>query len=169
MDALQPAGGWWAQLTLARCPAVPAGSFPGGPPPRMLSGDGSLSSGRRVMKVAALLLALPAGLLLSTGDAADAARGDLARLQGTWRRVSAEVNGKQAPEEELRAARLTVSGDRYTLRGEGPPRQGVFKLDPATTPKQLDIVSAAGPNKGKTLRAIYKLEGDSFTYCVALP
>ena len=121
------------------------------------------------MRVAVLLPALAAGLFLAAGNAAADTPKGLAGLQGTWRRVSAEVNGKKTPAEELRNATLTVTGDRYTLKGEGPVREGVFKVDPAKTPKQLDIVSASGPNKGKTLRAIYKLEGDTFTYCVALP
>lgn len=119
----------------------------------------------------ALLLALPIALLpaVAAGQKDDAAAKELAKLQGTWKRVSAEVDGKKASAGELKGATLTVSGDRYTLKQGSETRTGTLRLDPTKTPKHLDIVSGAGPNKGKSLLAIYELDGDTFRYCVAPP
>jgi uncharacterized protein (TIGR03067 family) len=115
------------------------------------------------------VLLLLVGVLL--GGFAVAAEGDkdLDKLQGTWVRVSVERNGKMVPAEELKNSKLTLKGDKYTLEEGKETRSGTFKLDSGKTPKTLDIISDAGPNKGKTLKGIYKIEGDTFTYCVAGP
>jgi uncharacterized protein (TIGR03067 family) len=94
---------------------------------------------------------------------------DLKQLQGTWVRASVERNGQAVSADELKDIRLTITGDKYTLDEGKDKRTGTFKLDESKTPKTLDIISDAGPNKGKTLKAIYKIEGDTFTYCVAGP
>ncbi len=107
-------------------------------------------------------------LLAGLGVAADD-KGDLDKLQGTWVRASIERDGKPSPADELKNSRLTLKGDKYTLDDGKEKRTGTFKLDATKTPKTLDIISDAGPNKGKTLKAIYKIEGDTFTYCVAPP
>jgi uncharacterized protein (TIGR03067 family) len=117
----------------------------------------------------AVPVALSAALLLAAGGVAGNAPKDLKLLQGTWHRVVVEIDGKKPSAEVMAKDKLTITGDHYTLHMGEQARKGTFKLDPGKTPKQLDIVSAEGPNKGKVLVAIYKVEGDTFTYCVALP
>ena len=46
--------------------------------------------------------------------------------------------------------------------------RGSVKLDPAATPKAMDITGTDGPNKGKTLLAIYELDGDRLKICYDL-
>jgi uncharacterized protein (TIGR03067 family) len=122
------------------------------------------------MRSATSLVALGALLLLSsTGAGGDAVKGDLAPRQGTWKRVAAEVDGKETPAGELKGTTLTIEGDRYTLKQAGQVRTGTLKLDSTKSPKQIDIISAAGPNKGKSLAGIYELQGNTFRYCVAQP
>jgi uncharacterized protein (TIGR03067 family) len=112
---------------------------------------------------------LLAGLLVAGLALAEEGGKDLKQLQGTWVRASEEKNGQKTPVAELKNTRLTLKGDQYTLDDGKQKRTGTFKLDESKTPKTLDIVSGEGPNKGKTLKAIYKIEGDTFTYCVAPP
>jgi uncharacterized protein (TIGR03067 family) len=100
---------------------------------------------------------------------AEEGKKDLDKLQGTWVRTSVERNGKPASDDELKNSRLTLKGDKYTLDDGKEKRTGTFKLDATKTPKTLDIISDSGPNKGKTLKAIYKIEDGTFTYCVAGP
>jgi uncharacterized protein (TIGR03067 family) len=118
------------------------------------------------MRIATLLLILPLGLLTSPQD--DTAK-DLAKLQGTWNRVSAEVNGKKVAAEELKGVTLTVKGDGYTLKQGDQTRTGTVKIDATKKPKQIDIISAEGPNKGKSLLGIYEVDGDTLRYCIAQP
>jgi uncharacterized protein (TIGR03067 family) len=116
------------------------------------------------MRIAVLLLPL-SGLLLAD----DGAKDELAKLKGTWQRVSAEVDGKKANPMELEKTFLVVEGDRYTLQTPDGTRKGTFKLDPSKTPRHIDILSASGPNKGKALLGIYELKGATLRYCVAQP
>lgn len=115
-------------------------------------------------KVAALLLVLAAGLVVVAADAKD----ELDKLQGTWARTTAEVNGKPAPEGELKNTTLVIQGDQYTLKTPDRDRKGTLKLDPTKSPKEIDLTPSAGPNKGKTLHGIYELDGDTFRYCLAV-
>ncbi|HEX5270730.1 MAG TPA: TIGR03067 domain-containing protein [Gemmataceae bacterium] len=100
---------------------------------------------------------------------AEESKKDLDKLQGVWARSSIVRNGKQVPADDFKNAKLTLKGDKYTLDEGKETRTGTFKLDGSKNPKTLDIISDAGPNKGKTLKGIYKIEDDTFTYCVAGP
>jgi uncharacterized protein (TIGR03067 family) len=116
------------------------------------------------MRGASLLLVLSAGLVF----AAEGGK-DLDKLQGTWDRVSGEVDGKPVPADVLKNSKLTISGDKYTLTMGDEKRGGTLVLDATKKPKAIDIISAAGPNKGKALLGIYELDGDTFKYCLAPP
>ncbi len=109
------------------------------------------------------------GLVFAGFALAEEGKKDLDQLQGTWVRSSVVRNGKEVPADELKGMKLTLKGDKYTLDEGKEKRTGTFKLDATKNPKTLDIISDAGPNKGKTLKGIYKIEGDTFTYCVAGP
>jgi uncharacterized protein (TIGR03067 family) len=115
------------------------------------------------MRLTALLVVLT----VSTGCVL--AAGDLDAVQGTWKRVSGEVNGKALPEAEVQKTSLTIQGDKYTLKIGEQTRTGILKLDASKTPHQIDIISDAGPNKGKSLLGIYELDGDTFKYCLGAP
>jgi uncharacterized protein (TIGR03067 family) len=120
-------------------------------------------------RIIALLVILPVGWLTAhAASPQDDVAKELAKLQGTWTRVSAEVDGKKLSDDELKGATLTVKGDQYTLKQGGQTRTGTLKVDPAKKPKQIDIISGEGPNKGKSLLGIYEIEGDTFRYCFAL-
>jgi uncharacterized protein (TIGR03067 family) len=41
-------------------------------------------------------------------------------------------------------------------------------LNPKAKPKELDIVGTDGPNKGKTILAIYEQDGDTLRICYDL-
>jgi uncharacterized protein (TIGR03067 family) len=96
------------------------------------------------------------------------ARKTLDAIQGHWTMVSFEVNGEAVGEEQIKTGRLVVERDRYMpALGE---QRGSFSilLDPAPDPKAIDLTFSDGPQKGKTLKGIYKLEGNRFTVCRAL-
>jgi uncharacterized protein (TIGR03067 family) len=117
------------------------------------------------MRIAVLLLPL-AGLLPAADDGAQA---ELGKLKGIWQAVSEEVDGHKANPEQLEKTFLVIEGDRYTQRLPNASRKGTFKLNPGTTPKQIDITPSDGPDKGKTLLGIYELKGATLRYCVAEP
>ncbi len=118
--------------------------------------------------VVATLIVLALGLVTAAQGPASSDK-DLNKLQGSWKRAAAETDGKKVSAEELQKTTLTIKGDEYILKTGDQTRKGHIKLDATKKPKQIDIISDAGPNKGKKLLGIYELEGDTFRYCVAQP
>jgi hypothetical protein len=54
-----------------------------------------------------LVVVLAVGLLAGAGRQKDAGQEELKKLEGTWRYVSAEADGKAIPAEELKDRRRT--------------------------------------------------------------
>jgi uncharacterized protein (TIGR03067 family) len=90
---------------------------------------------------------------------------DQAAIQGKWRIVSFTFNGQPRAEDTYKNLRLEIKGDKYLITDGGETASRTFSLDPTKKPKAMDVVYDDGPNKGKTCRAIYALEGDILTIC----
>jgi uncharacterized protein (TIGR03067 family) len=102
--------------------------------------------------------------LAATGD--DAKDGD--SLNGTWLPSAAELGGKMFPDEVRQTIKLAIKDDQYTVTVGNQVDQGTVKLNPAATPKELDITGTEGPNKGRTILAIYERDGDTLRVCYDL-
>ena len=89
-------------------------------------------------------------------------------LDGTWLPSTAEFGGKPFPEEVRKSIRLEIKGDLYTVTVGKQPDRGTCKLNPSAMPKSLDITGTEGPNKGKTILAIYERKGDTLRVCYDL-
>ena len=93
---------------------------------------------------------------------------DGSSIEGTWLPAAAELGGKMFPDEVRKTIKLVVKDDKYTVTvGEGID-QGTVKLNPAASPKELDITGTDGPNKGRTILAIYERDGDTLRICYDL-
>lgn len=97
-----------------------------------------------------------------------AAEPDQKSLQGVWQLQEAELAGKPFPEEVRKAIKLTVKDDKYEVTAGKELDQGSLKLNGAAKPKEMDIIGTDGPNKGKTILAIYEQEGDTLRVCYDL-
>jgi uncharacterized protein (TIGR03067 family) len=90
---------------------------------------------------------------------------ELARFQGLWKAVAVEVDGTPVPRHLYQDARLVIAGGRFTLCNPLPDAEqraeGSFAVDPARTPKQLDLRL----DDGRMLREVYELEGDTLRVC----
>ena len=109
------------------------------------------------------------GLMLTFSLAArsgDAENGDT--IQGTWLPSTAELGGKMFPDEVRKTIKLVVKGDKYTVTVGKEVDRGTVKLNPSAKPKALDITGTEGPNKGKTILAIYERDGDTLRICYDL-
>src|SRR5262249_55380185 len=89
-------------------------------------------------------------------------------IEGTWVPSAAELGGKTFLDEVRKTIRLVVEGDRYTVTVGTEPDRGTCKLDPSAKPKALDITGTDGPNKGRTILAIYERDGDTLRICYDL-
>jgi uncharacterized protein (TIGR03067 family) len=107
------------------------------------------------------------GVLVAADDAKDkAVKEELKKFDGAWNAVSAKANGDEVPAEELKKIHVTVEGGQYTVKLEDNViDKGNFTIDPGKKPKQMDVKPVEGQNQGKTLLAIYELEGDDLKIC----
>jgi uncharacterized protein (TIGR03067 family) len=93
---------------------------------------------------------------------------DAKLIQGTWVPISATLAGNEFPEQIRNSIKLVLTAETYLVTVGEAPDEGKCKLDPSKTPKTLDITGVKGPNKGKTILAIYELHGDKLRVCYDL-
>jgi uncharacterized protein (TIGR03067 family) len=118
-----------------------------------------------------MLLKLFVGLALAlsfTPAARSGAAPDGDTIEGAWLPSTAELGGQKFPDEILKTIKLVVKGDKYTVTVGAEVDQGTCKLNPSAKPKALDITGTDGPNKGKTILAIYERNGDTLRVCYDL-
>jgi uncharacterized protein (TIGR03067 family) len=109
----------------------------------------------------AALLVIATALAADTRDDAKQAAD---RLEGTWKVVSMERDGKKVSREEAEKMRVEFKGQRYAFRGGDEDYDGTFRADASQKPKHIDTVVKQG---GKTInaRGIYELDGDTLKIC----
>lgn len=116
------------------------------------------------------VLAIAVILVVAPAKAQDAAKKEMALLEGEWSMVSGEANGVSMPEATVKTGRR-VAKDGQTLISFGGQVyfKARFSIDPARKPKAIDYTMTAGPTKGKTHLGIYELNGDTVKFCFAAP
>jgi uncharacterized protein (TIGR03067 family) len=113
------------------------------------------------------------GILVSTLLAAcasiqDAGTVGINGIQGTWLPATAELGGKALPEVVRGTIKLMVDADKYIVTIGKDRDEGTIFLKPASNPKEMDILGTEGPNKGRTILAIYERVGDTLRICYDL-
>jgi uncharacterized protein (TIGR03067 family) len=88
-------------------------------------------------------------------------------LQGNWLLTKAELAGEPLPDKNV-TIKLMIKGNDYTVMVDEKVDKGTVKIDESAKPKTLDITGSDGPNKGKTILAIYELDGDMLKVCYNL-
>jgi len=109
-----------------------------------------------------LLLSLMLGETRGGETRTDA--GDLSRLQGRWTaRAGARRELDVVLDVEGKAIKVLIR----TPQGLDIKVRGVVKLNEATSPRSLDWIELAGPNRQPLpqVAGIYRLDASSFTVC----
>lgn len=84
-------------------------------------------------------------------------------LQGVWLLSSGEAEGKVLTQAELKAGKLIIQDDKYTVTLPAiGTLTGTQKLNATQTPKTIDITDAVGPNADKTCLGIYEVSENEF-------
>ena len=119
------------------------------------------------MKLRFFLVIAASGLLL----AADTAKDEQAKLQGTWNVVGLEFDGRDVS-GEVKDMQFVIKGDLVSVKGDYPEQDKyskfTFKLDPKANPKGFDAVISVGDEKGAKLPGIYQLDKDKLKICLRL-
>jgi uncharacterized protein (TIGR03067 family) len=123
-----------------------------------------------MMRCVPLLAPLAILLLHSALRGQDKPPTDLDRLQGTWVPSSAVLDGAEAPADLLKDRQWVIAGNQLSeLNKERRERRATLVVDGTKKPAAFDMAYIDGDAKGLMGRAIYKLDGDSLTVCMALP
>ena len=90
-----------------------------------------------------------------------------AKLDGTWRAVAAERDGKSAT--DVIGHRLTFAGGKFTItRDDKTLYAGTYRTDPARRPAQIDFNNTNAGPKG-SWKGIYELNGVELKTCDNAP
>ena len=116
------------------------------------------------MKHCSMVLALMFAGVAFSGDNAK----DIKAVEGKWVMKSAEIAGVKLPDEQVKTISLVLEGEKYTVNVGDKVDKGTVKIDATTKPKTIDIKGTDGPNKGKTMLAIYELKDDTLRVCYDL-
>ena len=106
--------------------------------------------------------------LVSSLAAEDDSEKDLKKMAGDWVPVMMQLNGKKQPETVLKGIKLTISGNKYNTVAGKELDEGTLKLDATQEPRQMDIITSVGENKGKPIPCIYELKGNELRVCYGL-
>jgi uncharacterized protein (TIGR03067 family) len=121
---------------------------------------------------------LGAGFLGADGPPSDAVKEELKKLEGTWKPVSGERGGEQAPEEVFKDGKLVIEGGKWVEHlAKDRVAERRFTIDPTKDPKTIDLIEQLDAfskkdgvtkqeKKQVTTYGIYRLEGDKLTVCV---
>jgi uncharacterized protein (TIGR03067 family) len=108
------------------------------------------------------------GLVVVASVAAPAGTAEDAKseLEGTWDLVRVERDGMELKPQK--ATQMITTGNKFVVKaGDEIVVAGTTKLDPGKKPKAVDVTYTEGPDKGKTFKGIYELEGDTARFCRA--
>jgi uncharacterized protein (TIGR03067 family) len=112
-----------------------------------------------------ILLLLWVGILVNSRPSlADDADKEKESLQGNWAPITLIKDGHSIPKLVLNRLNLSIKEKSVYVAG----RQKVsatYTIDPDKKASAMDITFAEGPLKGKTLLAIYSLEGEVLKIC----
>jgi uncharacterized protein (TIGR03067 family) len=102
-------------------------------------------------------------LCLGIARADDAA--DLKVMVGKWKVEKATLSGKDVTEHVKDMKFEIMAGGKYRAQVGEEVDESTFTVDAAKKPAELDVKPMGGPQKGKIVKGIYKLDGDTMTIC----
>jgi len=129
-----------------------------------------------MLRVALLLGVMGMGTVLVAAGAEPKPADDLAALQGNWKPLQCEFEGKsQMPADLMKQVTVVFDKSEYYLYFADKGKDGQPKvlrlalanvaLDPNTSPKSITFEFADGPFKGQKRHGIYDIAGNQLKLC----
>ena len=94
---------------------------------------------------------------------------DLDKLSGTFLVTTFEENGKKFEGDDLKKMKVVQKGAAWKFWYGEEITEGEDKVFPDKKPKEIDSTYTNGLNKGKTVKGIYEIDGETVKYCWAAP
>ena len=110
-----------------------------------------------------LFVALLAGADDKPKEKADPVKEDAKALQGTWVVESAERDGEDL--SRIKGNKLVIKDNLFTVHAGTNELKGNFTIDPKQKLKTMDMQHDEGMLRDKKWEAVYKIDGDTLTYC----
>jgi uncharacterized protein (TIGR03067 family) len=105
--------------------------------------------------------------------AADSPKGelkkDLDQMQGSWVVASGESGGNAIADEQSKATRFVIKGDKYIYTIPDYREEGTLKVDQSKKPKAIDVKIVEGRDQGEVQLGIYEFAKDTLKLCFAPP
>lgn len=111
--------------------------------------------------VGVCVLALGLGSSVVADDKANDA--DLKAMVGKWKVEKATLGGNDLTEMVKTLSLELLPGGKWKMVVGEEKADGTVTLDASKTPKELDVKTENGMQKGMTMKGIYKLDGDTMT------
>lgn len=118
----------------------------------------------RRVGVAVVILLLAGGF--GTGDDKKDKKDEKDKLQGEWAMISLDTPAKKLDDDAIKKSKLVVKDKEWITTLNGTEVKFTFKSDPSKDPKELDLISDRS-GKEMTWPGIYKIDGDTLTFCRA--
>jgi uncharacterized protein (TIGR03067 family) len=106
--------------------------------------------------------------IASTGLSADPQSPAKDPLNGTWTLSSGVMSGKNMADDVVKSVRLALRNGKYIATVGDEKDEGSYTVNQSKTPPTITLVGTQGPNKGKTMLAIYELESGTLKVCYDL-
>jgi uncharacterized protein (TIGR03067 family) len=99
-----------------------------------------------------------------SGENASEPRSDKDKLRGTWIPVAVTKDGTEISEEQTKAKKfeMVITADKLTIPFPDESQEVGYKLDPAKSPKQIDLLF----KDRTTFKGIYSLEETTLKLCL---
>jgi RNA polymerase sigma factor (sigma-70 family) len=93
---------------------------------------------------------------------------DAENIQGDWKVHSFIHDGREpggAEGDRFKTATVKITADEITATVGGEDRVSTYTIDPKARPKTMDITHKRAGGGEELSRGLYKLEGDTLTFC----
>jgi len=92
--------------------------------------------------------------------------GEAKPIEGTWRVIEVDANGKHSAQETSTKQRWVITRDRLTMHyDDGGSDEITYQVDPTQKPKRIDLTFSTGAFGGMTFLGIFELNGDQLKVC----
>jgi uncharacterized protein (TIGR03067 family) len=91
---------------------------------------------------------------------------ELEKLQGTWKIVALEVEGREMAPAMFAGASIAIEADNFSTTSMGATFVGKVACEWTEKFSTIDITFTAGPHAGQKSLGIYELAGDTWKLCL---